>query len=80
MTPEQQTMAKALNQCALWPGTNTRRFAADMAHLAEHDPGREITPKQAEFLRTAVIRYRRQIPRDVVEIAKSLAPETETAP
>lgn len=79
MTPEQQTMAKALNQCALWPGTNTKRFARDMAHLAEHDPNREITPKQAEFLRTAVIRFRRQIPREVVALARSLETSTETA-
>lgn len=72
MTPEQQTLAKALNRCTFMPGTGTKRFASDMAHLAEQDSSREITPRQAEYLRTAVIRFRRQIPRDVVELAQKM--------
>jgi hypothetical protein len=72
VTPEQQTFAKALSRCTFCPGTGTKRFARDMAELACRDPVREITPRQAEYLRTAVIRYRRQIAADVVELAEKM--------
>jgi hypothetical protein len=66
-------MALALNCCTFCPGINTKRFARNMAALAEHDPEREITPKQAEYLRRAVLRFARQIEADVVALA--LMPE-----
>lgn len=72
MTPEQQTFARALNRCTFVPGIGVKRFARDMVHLADTDPGRTLTPAQSEYLRTAVIRYRKQIPRDVVELAQKM--------
>lgn len=72
MTEGQKTMARALAACTFVPGISTKRFARDMAHLADHGPDLELSPRQAEYLRTAVIRYRRQIPRDVVQLAESL--------
>jgi len=70
MTPEQIQFAQALSRVTFMPGTPTKRFAKDMAHCAEHQPERELTPKQAEYLRTAVIRFRRQIDAGVVDIAR----------
>lgn len=72
MTEDQKTMARALVRCTFVPGIGTKRFAQDMAHLADYSPEREITPRQAEYLRTAVIRFHRQIPQEVVDLAKSL--------
>lgn len=73
MTPEQIQFAKALAGVTFPPGTATKRFAKDMAHAAEHQPDRELTPKQAEYLRTAVIRFRRQIAPAIVATAQGAA-------
>lgn len=75
MTPDQITMVTHLARCTFVPGTGTKRFAQDMAYRAEHMAGKPITGGQAEYLRTAVIRFRRQIPDDVVELARSLESE-----
>lgn len=72
MTPLQIQFAQALRGVVFCPGSGTKRFARDMAQLAEHQPERELTPKQAEYLRTAVIRFRRQIPAAVVDLARSV--------
>ena len=72
MTEEQIAMARALCAASFCPGTCTKRFARNMGLMAANQPDRELTPKQAEYLRTAVIRFRRQIPPEVVEIARNL--------
>ena len=74
MTDEQIAMIRALSVVTFVPGAGTKRFARDMGFMAANQPGHELTPKQAEYLRTAVIRFRRQIPHDVVETAKRLEP------
>lgn len=76
MTEEQIAMATALSAATFVPGTGTKRFARDMGFMVANQPDRELTPKQAEYLRTAVIRFRRQIPREVVETAMRLQPAT----
>jgi hypothetical protein len=72
MTTDQIHMAIALGRCTFVPGTGTKRFAQDMQYRALNISDRPITARQAEYLRTAVIRFRKQIPADVVELARSL--------
>lgn len=71
MTPDQIEMAKALVRATFVPGTATKRFAKDMAGLAEHSPEKELTPKQAKYLYDAVHRFRRQIPPSIVAKAQA---------
>ena len=76
MTTDQMTMAAHLARCIFVPGTGTKRFAHDMAARALTMDPKPLTDRQAEYLRTAVIRFRRQIPRQVVDLAHSLEPTT----
>lgn len=69
MTDNERKMSAALNLCTFVPGIGTKRFARDMAFLAERFPETELTPKQREYLRTAVIRFGRQIDASVVALA-----------
>jgi hypothetical protein len=62
-------MAVALAACCFVPGIGTKRFARDMAFVAQHCPEKELTPKQREYLRTAVIRFGKQIDASVVALA-----------
>lgn len=72
MTEQEKRMVIALNCCTFVPGTGTKRFARDMASITENKPEHELTPKQREYLRTAVIRFRRQIDPQVVEMAQAM--------
>lgn len=72
MTKNEQILAKYLDLCVFVPGTATKRFAKDMAWRAQQPQPKPLTEKQSEYLRTAVIRFRRHIPADVVELARSL--------
>jgi len=72
MTELQIEIAKALGNCSFCPGTAQKRFARNMASLAESEPGRELTPKQAAYLYDMAHRYRRQLPRSLVEFAALL--------
>ncbi len=74
MTNDQKTMARSLVQVAMVPGIPTKRFARDMALRAEQAEPKPLTAAQAEYLRTAVIRYRKNIPAAVVALAEALAP------
>lgn len=71
MTFPERCMARALAQATMIPGTGSKRFARDMAAQADSDC--EITERQAEALRSLVIRFRRQIPAHVVAIARTPA-------
>lgn len=71
MTPEQISMARALARVTFPPGLPGKRFALDMAAQANLRPLATLTAKQADFLAELVVRYRRQIPADVVELAKA---------
>ncbi len=79
MTPEEKRLAIALHGCTFVPGTGTKRFARQMAEAALFDPSPELTPKQREYLRTAVIRFRRQIDADIVKLAAGMYKPTEFA-
>lgn len=79
VTDAEKKMAVALAGCTFVPGTATKRFAKDMAFRAEHGDEKPLTPKQTEYLQTAVIRFRRQIAPDVVALAKVGADKTANA-
>ena len=75
MTDSEMAMAIHLAACVFVPGTATKRFARDMAFRAAGSESSKIplTEKQAKYLREAVIRFRRQIPNEVVELARQAA-------
>jgi hypothetical protein len=62
VTPRQIDTARALGRCSFLPGTADKRFARDLAFLAEHSPEREITERQALNLQRLAWKYRRQMP------------------
>lgn len=71
MTENEKTLARALERCTFFPGIGTKRFARDMAlAAAQPEPG-PLTPAQRRYLLTAVVRYRRQIPADIVKLAEA---------
>ena len=72
MTEDQKILAHALARVVFVPGIPVKKFARDMAACASMDQAPELTLKQAEYLRTAVIRFRRQTPADVVALAESM--------
>lgn len=74
MTPAQISMATALARVTFPPGVGTKRFARDMADLATQKPDQVLTLRQAQYLAEAVIRYRRQIPAEVVALAREALP------
>ena len=77
MTPAQISMATALARVTFPPGVGTKRFARDMADLATQKPDQVLTLRQAQYLAEACVRYRRQLPREVVALARAaLPPET----
>ncbi len=75
MTEHEKTMARALNGCTFVPGTGTKRFARNMAFLAENNPDTELTGGQKKYLASAVVRFRRRIDPAVVEIARRYGEE-----
>lgn len=84
MTHDEITVARAIapSRVTYAPGIGTKRFARDMQFLADHSPERELTPKQHKYLVDVAVRFRRQIPREVVALARrrqaelhALAPE-----
>ena len=81
MTDNERMFARAIapGMVTFPPGIHTKRFARDMAFVAEHKPGCELSPKQALYLRQVVVRYRRQIPADIVAAARRELAELEAA-
>lgn len=70
MTESERTIAAALNRCTFCPGIGTKRFAREMAYTADHSPNFELTPNQRKYLLEAAVKFRRQIPADVVALAE----------
>ena len=73
MTPEQILMAKALGAAGLFPGSNAKRFARDMASIATTAPATELTPGQHKYLCDLVFKYRRQCSARAVQAAQAVA-------
>lgn len=70
MTENEKIIARALGACTFPPGSGTKRFAKDMAACAVQPQPFDMTPAQRRYLLTATERYRRQIPAEVVELAR----------
>ena len=66
MTDLEKSWAIAPSHCTFVTGTGAKRFARNMGEAAKLEESPELTPKQREYLRTAVIRFRRQIMDSVV--------------
>lgn len=81
MTDPERLIARAIapGLVTYMPGNNTKRFARDMAFMAEHSPLNPLTPKQSAYLCKVAIRYRRQVAPDVVEVARRMLAELEGA-
>lgn len=79
MTDSERMFARAIapGMVTYPPAIPTKRFARDMAELERYQPARELTQKQALYLRQVVVRYRRQIPRDIVAVAQRELAELE---
>lgn len=71
MTENEKTLARALERCTFFPGIGTKRFARDMAFAAAQPEPPTLTPAQRRYLLTAAVRYRRQIPADIVKLAEA---------
>lgn len=71
MTENEKTIARALAACSFTPGNATKRFAKDMAACATQEQPYELTQAQRRYLLTATVRYRRQIPIEVVALAEA---------
>lgn len=66
MTEDQVKLATALGRVTYLPGTNEKRFARNMASIAEYRPDIEITEKQAAYMTSLAWKFRRQMPADLV--------------
>lgn len=75
MTDAERMIARAIAQVVYCPGIGTKRFAREMAERAQHAPLVPLTPKQRAYLVSVAVRYRRQIPRDIVELARRMQAE-----
>lgn len=71
MTENEKTIARALGACTFPPGIATKRFAKDMAACAVQEQRFDLSPAQRRYLLTAAVRYRRQIPAEVVALAEA---------
>ena len=66
MTELQKMRSRALLEIDLPACGPHKRFLLDMAAIAEIQPARQLTKRQAEHLARLAWRYRRQLVRDLV--------------
>lgn len=66
MTPAMIGIARHLGRCTFLPGSWDKRFARDIAALAEHSPDKDLTDRQAAHLLRLTHKYRRQMPTQIV--------------
>ncbi len=66
MTEAQIKLATALGRVTYLPGIPAKRFARNMAAIAEHRPDLDLSEKQNAYMQRLAWRYRRQIPADLV--------------
>lgn len=78
MTEDQRQMAFALSKVSFPLGSSAKRFAVDMAVIAAN-PGatKKISAKQHQYLVGCCIRFRRQLPAHIVELANRLQLEEQ---
>lgn len=69
MTPAERSIAIALGRCSFPPGSWDKRFARDLASVAERSPEIAYTERQAAHLLRLAHKYRRQLPSTIIESA-----------
>ncbi len=62
MTTEEITLAGELSRSRFVPGSWEKRFARDMGAIARESPQKDLTTRQARWLRILHHKFRRQIP------------------
>jgi hypothetical protein len=72
MTSDESKLALALVRATFLPGSYDKRFAAAMAAHASLDSEQAITAKQRLCLMQMAIRYRRQLPKEIVALANQM--------
>lgn len=77
MTPDQIKILTALSRATFFPGSTTKRLVQNLAGIAERNPDHKLTDKQHAAIVDIAIKYRRQIPADVVAIARELKGDRE---
>ena len=70
MSDDEAAIAKALEICTFLPASWDKRFARDMAFAAKNSPERVLTEKQRASLLRLAIKYRRQLPTEIVILAQ----------
>ena len=79
MTGDEIRCARALAGCTFPPAQWDKRFCRAMGEIAVGDPGRELTERQSLWIFKLTVRYRRQINKSVVHLAKGKLKEIENA-
>jgi len=69
MTPAERSIAIALGRCSFLPGSWDKRFARDLAIVAERSPEIAYTERQSAHLLRLAHKYRRQLPSTIIEYA-----------
>lgn len=75
MTEDQIKICRAFKNVTFPPGTRTKRMALDLARDTDAAPMFELSPRQHEVILNIAIKYRRQLPADVVALALKLRGE-----
>ena len=65
MTPRELAIIEAFKRVTFPLASRRKRFALSMIALAEHDPNRTLTEKQARYLSALAFQFRRQLPADL---------------
>lgn len=79
MTDSEKIIARAIAQVTYPPATVAKSLARDMAWAAEHNPLLPLTPRQHAAIVSIAIRYRRQVPADIVALARRMEAEDRAA-
>ena len=66
MTSDEIAVARALRGCSFVPGSSPKRF---VRQVAERDERLPLSEKQRAYLWAIAWSWRRQLPRDLVEVA-----------
>ena len=72
MTEHEIALAKALAGCTYPPGISHKRFARNIAFVAQYSPEKEISLRQRHYMELMAWRYRRQMPHPLVPPSKPL--------
>jgi len=70
MTPGEVRIVEALAGCSFVPGSSPKRF---VRQLAGRDRAKSLSDRQRAYLWAIAWSWRRQLPRDLVELARTMS-------